>query len=128
MYYWNWNWFPLTSQQHGEDRENLLVVRHRRHVPKSDARQNSKRKVKRRDVTRPNVRRVARHVRQVVLLGEGLEPPGGHVRPRPLNVRDRVEEASQPVGDEGEGGHEEKEDASTVFGVLVDAAGYSEQP
>ena len=65
-----------TSDEHGDNREDLLGVRVRRHVAEADARQTRAREVERRDVGAVRERRMHRLVvdRPVKLLRQLVQP------------------------------------------------------
>jgi|SRR6218665_181910 len=101
---------PLTADHHGKYREDLFTVRYWSNISKPYTRQNSEREVERRDVLRPDIRspdghRIVERVRHVRIVGQFVEPANATVD---LDVGYCVEEAGQPMGDEGEGGHEKE--------------------
>ncbi len=90
----------LTSEQHGEDGEDLLHVGVGRHVAEADGRERGEREVERRDVLGADVGsagRVVREVRTVDLVTQVVEPRDLLLEPRPLQVRDRVEDTCRKV-------------------------------
>ena len=121
----------LTAEHHGEDGEDLLGVGVGRHVAEADAGEAGEGEVEGGDVLGADVgaaRRVVLHVRHGERVGEVVEPADRRAQLLTLRVRNRVEDAGEPVSDEREAGHEEEEDGRAVLRVLVDTTRDAHEP
>ena len=118
----------LTSDEHDADGEDLFGVGVGRNVAKADARQRTEREVESGDVLGVPRGSASLVVRLVSLLGEIVKPTYVLVRVLAFVVADDVPDASQPMSDECEGGHEEEEYGSSVLTVAVQLACHPHQP
>lgn len=123
----------LTSDQHDEDREDLLRVSVGGHVAEAHAGQAAEGEVEGRDVLGLDGG-AAVDVRHVVVLagltGQLVQPANPRLtalRHVALHVSDGIPDARQPMGDEGEGRHQEQEHGSAILGVPVQLAGHPHQ-
>ena len=67
-------------------------------------------------------------IRRVRGIGQTRQPTDVGPITGHLGEPDGVPDARQPMGDQGERGHEEDEDRGSVFGVSIDLARNSDQP